>query len=159
GGGLFLTFLFTMVITRSITRPILEVVTFAEKLADGESDLEIPVRGRDETGILFGAMKRMVDSNAEIVAAAAGIASGGLSVTVTPRSDRDALGKSLVHMIERLTEIIREVRSGAGALTVAAAQISTSAQSLSQGTSEQASSVEETTSSLEQMSASITQNA
>jgi methyl-accepting chemotaxis protein len=62
-------------------------------------------------------------------------------------------------MIERLTEIIGEVRSGAASLTVASSQISASAQSLSQGTSEQASSVEETTSSLQEMSASITQNA
>ena len=158
-GGLVLMFLFTLTVTRSITRPILEVVTFAERLANGESDLDVPVRGTDETGTLFAAMRRMVESNSEIVTAAAGIASGNLRVTVTPRSEKDALGKSLVNMIERLTDIIREVRSGAGALTVAATQISTSAQSLSQGTSEQASSVEETTSSLEQMSASITQNA
>lgn len=157
--GIVLMILLTIVVTRSISRPIMEVVDFAEKLADGESDLDIPVRGSDETGILFAAMKRMVDSNAAMVEAATGIAGGDLRVVVTPRSDRDTLGKALVNMIQRLTEIIREVRSGAAQLTVASTQISASAQSLSQGTSEQASSVEETTSSLEQMSASITQNA
>src|SRR5439155_18220154 len=113
----------------------------------------------DETGLLFAAMRRMIESNDAMIAAATGIASGNLNVTVTPRSDRDALGKALSNMIARLTEIIGEVRSGASALTVASSQISASAQSLSQGTSEQASSVEETTSSLQQMSASITQNA
>src|SRR3954468_9527582 len=94
-----------------------------------------------------------------MLAAATGIATGDLRVRVTPRSDRDALGAALANMIERLTEIIGEVRSGAASLTVASSQISSSAQSLSQGTSEQAASVEETTSSLEEMSASITQNA
>jgi len=109
--------------------------------------------------MLLGAMKKMIASNNEMVAAATGIAAGDLRVRVTPRSDRDALGSALANMIERLTEIIGEVRSGAASLTVASSQISASAQSLSQGTSEQASSVEETTSSLQEMSASITQNA
>jgi len=157
--GILIVLLMTITVTRSITRPILEVVSIAEKLAEGESDFEIQPSGRDETGILLGAMKRMIASNNEMVAAASGIASGDLRVRVTPRSQRDALGSALANMIERLTEIIGEVRSGAASLTVASSQISASAQSLSQGTSEQASSVEETTSSLQEMSASITQNA
>jgi methyl-accepting chemotaxis protein len=158
-GGVCLVFAMTIGVTRSISRPILEVVTFAERLAEGDFDLEIPVRGSDETGILFAAMKRMIDSNSEMVTAAQGIASGDLRVRITPRSDRDALGHALSNMIEKLTEIIGEVGSGASALTAASSQVSSSAQSLSQGTSQQASSVEETTASLQQMSASITQNA
>ena len=157
--GIVVVFFLTIVITRSITTPILEVVELAKKLAEGQNDLDIPARGNDETGMLFAAMKKMVDSNGEMIAAAAGIASGDLRVRVTPRSDRDALGQALANMIGKLTEIMTEVRAGASALTVASTQVSASAQSLSQGTSQQASSVEETTSSLQQMSASITQNA
>ncbi len=157
--GIILVSVMTIAVTRSIAQPILNVVDIAEKLAEGQSDFEIEARGKDETGLLMSAMKKMIDSNNEMVAAATGIASGDLRVRVTPRSQRDALGSALANMIERLTEIIGEVRSGASSLTIASSQISASAQSLSQGTSEQASSVEETTSSLEEMSASITQNA
>jgi methyl-accepting chemotaxis protein len=157
--GLILVASMTIAVTRSITGPILNVVEIAEKLAEGESDLAIEARGKDETGLLITAMKKMIDSNNEMITAAVGIASGDLRVRVTPRSQRDALGSALSNMIERLTEIIGEVRSGAVSLTVASSQIASSAQSLSQGTSEQASSVEETTSSLQEMSASITQNA
>ena len=157
--GIILVSLMTIAVTRSITRPILNVVEIAGKLAEGQSDFEIKTRGKDETGLLIAAMKAMIDSNNQMVAAATGIASGDLSVRVTPRSERDSLGIALANMIERLTEIMGEVRSGASSLTIASAQISASAQSLSQGTSEQASSVEETTSSLQEMSASITQNA
>ncbi len=157
--GVIVVFVMTVLITRSITAPILEVVELANKLAEGQNDFNVPARGDDETGMLLAAMKKMVDSNAEMITAAAGIASGDLRVRVTPRSDRDALGKALSNMIDKLTEIMTEVRSGASALTVASTQVSASAQSLSQGTSQQASSVEETTSSLQQMSASITQNA
>ena len=157
--GILIVLLMTITVTRSITRPILDVVSIAEKLAEGECDLDIQQSGRDETGMLLRAMKRMIASNNEMVAAATGIASGDLRVRVTPRSQRDALGSALANMIERLTEIIGEVRSGTASLTVASSQIAASAQSLSQGTSEQASSIEETTSSLQEMSASITQNA
>jgi methyl-accepting chemotaxis protein len=157
--GIILVSIMTIAVTRSIAQPILKVVDIAEKLAEGQSDFEIEVRGNDETGLLMTAMKKMIESNNEMVAAAIGIASGDLRVRVTPRSQRDTLGMALANMIERLTEIIGEVRSGAASLTVASSQISASAQSLSQGTSEQASSVEETTSSLQEMSASITQNA
>jgi methyl-accepting chemotaxis protein len=157
--GIVIVLFMTIAVTRSITRPILAVVDIAEKLADGESDLQIAVTGKDETGMLFASMKRMIESNNSMVAAATGIAAGDLRVRVTPRSDRDALGQALSNMIGRLTEIIGEVRSGAASLTVASSQVSASAQSLSQGTSQQASSVEETTSSLQEMSASITQNA
>jgi methyl-accepting chemotaxis protein len=157
--GVIVVIALTVMVTRSITAPIMEVVAFAGKLAEGENNLAIPVRGEDETGLLFAAMRKMVASNGEMINAASGIASGDLRVRVTPRSDRDELGKALSNMIDKLTEIITEVRSGASSLTVASTQVSASAQSLSQGTSQQASSVEETTSSLQQMSASITQNA
>jgi methyl-accepting chemotaxis protein len=157
--GIILVSVMTIAVTRSIAQPIMNVVEIAEKLAEGQSDFEIEARGKDETGLLMSAMKKMIESNNEMVAAATGIASGDLRVRVTPRSQRDALGIALANMIERLTEIIGEVRTGASSLTIASSQISASAQSLSQGTSEQASSVEETTSSLQEMSASITQNA
>ena len=157
--GIIIVFSMTVFITRGITAPILEVVELAKKLAEGQNDFDVPTRGNDETGMLLAAMKKMVESNGEMIAAASGIAAGDLRVRVTPRSDRDALGRALSNMIDKLTEIITEVRSGATALTAASTQVSSSAQSLSQGTSQQASSVEETTSSLQQMSASITQNA
>ena len=157
--GIVIVFFMTVAVTRSISTPILEVVAYAEKLAAGETELAIPTRGADETGMLFQAMRKMVFSNSEMVGAATGIASGDLRVRVTPRSERDALGKALANMIEKLTSIMNEVRAGAAALTVASSQVSSSAQSLSQGTSQQASSVEETTSNLQEMTASITQNA
>jgi methyl-accepting chemotaxis protein len=79
--------------------------------------------------------------------------------TVDRRDETGRLQAAMRAMVERLGQVIGEVRSGADALTAASTQVSATAQSLSQGTGEQAASVEETTSSLEEMSASITQNA
>jgi methyl-accepting chemotaxis protein len=89
------------------------------------------------------------------------LAEGDLTVEV-PVTSKDEIGTlqaAMRMMVSKLTEVIAEVRNGAGALTSASAQLSATAQSLSERTSEQAASVEETTSSLEEMSASIAQNA
>jgi methyl-accepting chemotaxis protein len=75
---------------------------------------------------------------------------------------RDEVGRlqvAMAAMVEKISQVIGEVRSGADALSSASNQVSNTAQGLSLGTGEQAASVEETTSSLEEMSASITQNA
>ena len=101
---------------------------------------------------------------------------GGDLTRRIPVASRDEIGHMALlfnRFVERLAEIIGDVRGRASAVTnssshvvavsgqvlSASGQVSASAQVVSQGTSEQAASVEETTSSLEQMSASITQNA
>jgi methyl-accepting chemotaxis protein len=99
-------------------------------------------------------LKRAVDSVEQIA--------GGDLTQAVEGGGTDEVGQLLAAMramTERLALTISEVRSGAGALAGASAQVSATAQTLSQGTGEQAASVEETTSSLEEMSASITQNA
>lgn len=106
-------------ITRQVSRPLREAAEVAGKLADGEFDVRIEVKSRDETGQLLSAMQRMV---------------------------------------EKLSQIIGEVRSAADSLASASEEVSATSQGLSQSSSEQASSVEETSASMEQMTASIQQN-
>jgi methyl-accepting chemotaxis protein len=89
------------------------------------------------------------------------IAAGDLTGRIAYRSSDEigALAEAFRTMRERLAETIGEVRSGARALSSAAAQLSQTSQSLSSGTAEQAATCEEMTTNLEQMSASIGQNA
>jgi methyl-accepting chemotaxis protein len=157
--ALFVALIIAFTITRSITSPIATVVAIAEKLAAGDSEQTVEVRGKDEAAQLLASMKKMIDSNAVMVTAASSIANGDLGVTVAPRSERDTLGIALSKMIARLVEIIGEVRSAATSLATAAGQVSSTAQSVSSGNSQQAAAVQETTASLEQMNASISQNA
>jgi len=157
--ALFVVFLLSVTVTRSITRPIGTVVEIADRLAEGDSDQRVEVRGKDETALLLASMKKMIDSNALMVSAASALADGNLGVTVSPRSDRDTLGQALARMIARLVEIIGEVRTAASSLATAAGQVSSTAQAVSSGNTQQAAAVQETTASLEQMNASIAQNA
>ncbi len=149
----------SLLLARSITRPILQVVRIAERLSTGDTSDEIEVDRQDEAGLMLASMRDMIRSQREMADVAEKLASGELAASVRPRSEHDVLGRALAAMVERLTQLIRELRSGASAVSAASGQVSATAQSLAQGTSEQAAALEETTSSLEEMTASITQNA
>ncbi|MDR3417912.1 MAG: methyl-accepting chemotaxis protein [Nevskia sp.] len=87
------------------------------------------------------------------------VASGDFSLEVATREgDRDSMLGAIKGMVEKLSQIIAEVRSSADSLSSASEQVSSTAQTLSQSASEQASGVEQTSSSVEEMSASIGQN-
>ena len=96
----------------------------------------------------------------EAVAVANDLAEGDLTVKidVSSRDETGMLLASMQNMVEKLTQIVTEVKSGADALSSASEEVSATSQSLSQGASEQAAGVEETSASMEEMSASIGQN-
>lgn len=92
--------------------------------------------------------------------AAKRLTDGDLTVRIESNS-RDEVGTLMLamqEMVDKLTSMIREIRSSADSLASASEEVSATAQSMSQATSEQAASVEETSASMEQMSASINQN-
>ena len=97
---------------------------------------------------------------AEATAAAQRLAEGDLTVRLNADSKDEAgvLMTAMQNMVNKLSEIIGNVRQAADNLTNASAQVSATAQSLSQASSEQAASLEQTTASMAQMTASITQN-
>ncbi|HEX5745181.1 MAG TPA: methyl-accepting chemotaxis protein [Archangium sp.] len=117
------------------------------------------------SGVLFVVIGVMLSRSisrplSDAVGVADRIAGGDLSVHIDVRRE-DEVGRllaSMQRMVQKLSQVIGEVREGANALASASSQLSASSQNLAQGNSEQASSVEETTSSLEQMTASIGQN-
>jgi len=93
---------------------------------------------------------------AQVITAVAG---GDLSIKVaTKAGDQSSMLYVTKTMVEKLSQVVGEVRASAEALSSASEEVSATAQSMSQASSEQAASVEETSASVEQMTASITQN-
>jgi len=158
-GCVLVGLVFALVIAKSIAGPLSVALATASRLADGDTDVTPTSPFKDETGQLLGAMRRMVDSSKEMARVATSIASGDLTVQVSPRSSRDTLGNALAEMAANLTRVIAEVRIRAGSLAGASSQVSATSQALSQGTSEQAASVEEVGAHIEQVSGSIIENA
>ncbi|PLX84516.1 MAG: chemotaxis protein [Desulfuromonas sp.] len=65
--GALVALLFGFFIARGITRPLAEGVQVAERLAEGDLNMEIEVRSKDETGQLLSAMKTMVAKLRDVV--------------------------------------------------------------------------------------------
>ncbi|SHN40504.1 methyl-accepting chemotaxis protein, partial [Rhizobacter sp. OV335] len=96
------------------------------------------------------------DSIGDVVQVMGAVSEGDLTRTI----ERDYEGafaemKEYVNAtVEKLSQVVTEVNSGAEALAGASEEVSATAQSLSQASSEQAAGVEETSASIEQMTAS-----
>jgi methyl-accepting chemotaxis protein len=111
-------------------------------------------------GIAFWVTRSITRPVNEAVAVANSLAAGDLTVKIEVNS-KDETGMLLMAMqamVEKLAQIVGEVRSAAEGLSSASEEVSATSQSLSQATNEQAASVEETSASVEQMGASINQN-
>jgi len=60
--GVILAIVLALIISRAITHPIGICVNVAKNLAKGNTDVEIPIEAKDETGDLANAMREMVKS-------------------------------------------------------------------------------------------------
>jgi methyl-accepting chemotaxis protein len=150
----------SILISRNICTPIVQMANSMMRAANGELSERLEFDDRsDELGELSRSINRTYGYVDEMSRTANSIAGGDLNVQVTPRSEADTFGKAFSLMVEKLVNVIADVRNGASALNAAAGQIAASSMDLSQGTSQQAASVEETTASLAEMTSSITQNA
>lgn len=97
----------------------------------------------------------------EAVYVANKVAEGDLSLTIkaTSKDETGQLLQAMSAMVDKLTEIIYQVRTGADSMASASEQVSATAQSMSQSATEQAASVEETTASVEHLNHSVQNNA
>lgn len=87
------------------------------------------------------------------------IATGNLDITFDSSKKEQGIYADIHQMVDKLSEVIQTVRSGADNLASASQQVSATAQVISQGTVEQSTSVEGTSSAVEQLNASVQQNA
>jgi methyl-accepting chemotaxis protein len=157
------------------------LVTAADDFAEHEkSEIKVASEASDQAFADAGAKMKSGAGIAALLALIAGVwvtlsitrpisaaasaanrmADGDLTVRVESNSKDEAglLLSAIAAMVDKLSQVVGEVRVSADTLASASEEMSTTAQSLSQASTEQAASVEETSASVEQMTASISQN-
>ena len=89
------------------------------------------------------------------------VAAGDLTknINVAQQDEIGMLSDALNEMVERLREIVLDVKGAADNVAYGSQQLSSSSEEMSQGATEQAASAEQASSSMEEMSANIRQNA
>ena len=99
---LILASLFFFFFARSLTRPLIDLVGAAEKIAAGDLAVEVTSQNRqDEIGDLARAFTGMIQSLKDKAQIAQKIAGGDLTVEATSLSDADALGNAFSTMVAK----------------------------------------------------------
>ena len=124
--GLVMLLLVTVAIVfvaNLLTKPIRTVTDAAERLADGDVDVDVDIKSNDEVGRLAASFGRTVDYLREKATAAEAVADGDLTVSVTPRSEKDLLGNAFQRLVGDLREIVGRVSTTATGVTDASRQM------------------------------------
>ncbi len=159
--GIALVFgvLVTIILVRSISRPIVQGVAMAGEIAKGDFSQRLKLERKDEIGKLASALDGMADSLLANAQAAEQIAAGNLNVDVKLASEKDVLGQALRTMVVNLNDIMAQLQTAGEQIASGSLQVADTSQSLSQGATEQASSLEEISSSVQEMSNQTSINA
>ncbi len=136
-----------VLLARSISRPIVATVAQLEAIAsqgDLSKDVEkANLQRGDEIGLLSKAMQGLVDFQRKVQDLAGEMAAGNWKLEIPQRSDKDALGKALQALVEKINQALAQVHTAVNEVNGGTTQIADASQSLSQGATETAASLEE----------------
>ncbi len=121
-GGLLIVlgFLFAVFITRSISRPLRQAVTVADRLADNDFTVQVTADRSDELGQLLSSMKKLVEnlsltisanaSASESLSQAASEQAASLEESSSSMEELDSMTKQNAHSAEQANEIVAKTR-------------------------------------------------
>jgi len=161
--------IFAFWLIRMMVTPITELTKMTAKMAEGDLDVSLVSRSKDEIGQMTQSFGEMVDYLKGMSNVANQMAAGDLTAVVKLKSERDTFGVSFDKMITSLRESFKNVAENANNLEAASNQLAQAAsqsgqastqiaatmQQIAKGTADQATAVNKTAASVEQMSQAI----
>lgn len=153
-------------ISNQISKPVKEMADVAQKLADGNLNVNITVADSDnEIGQLSRAFADTISSLkgyiSEIKWALSKIADGDLTIQAKTKfkGDFTELQDSILYIISALNETLTNISRSSEQVSAGSEQVSNASQALAQGATEQASSIEELSASITEISSHVKENA
>lgn len=157
--AVILTIIYSLILIKNITLPVIKLSEAAKKLALGDNDVDCRKINNDDLGELMDNFATMVAGTQAQVKVADSIAKGDLTITVEPRSDKDVLGKAFQRLVADNNRILSEIKESTQHVTVGAEQVASASQSLAQGSTEQASALQQVTASMAEIAERTKTNA
>ena len=143
----------------AVIAPLNVAADYVERISKGELPEKIATEYKGDFDRIKQNLNILIEAMDNITQLAGEMAQGNLTVEVKERSAQDTLMQSLNVMIDKLNEVVVNVKSAARTVTNGSLDLSTSSQQMSEGASQQAAAAEEASSSMEEMAANIRQNA
>lgn len=134
--------------SRSIAGPLSHLTATANRIAVGDTDVQIAVDRKDEVGMLSEAFLAMVTSVKEQAVILESLADGDFRQDIPLRSEQDMMNRAIQNLIDSNNSALAEIGMAASQVSAGARQIAQGAQNLAEGSTEQAASVEELSASI-----------
>lgn len=115
--AVLLAIVFGLVLVRSITRPLAEVVDVATRLADGDLNIRCAADGRDEVADLQRAMQQMIDRLSQVMTETQAVVSAAAAGDLARRidlHDKHGFSHALGTSINLLAQTSATVMAGVG---------------------------------------------
>ncbi|MEA4934051.1 MAG: methyl-accepting chemotaxis protein [Lawsonibacter sp.] len=158
GLGLASIFIATLAVLRiagSITRPIEQVAKAVEQLSEGDLDIHLEMKRRDEVGLIAEKVDRMAQKFKELISDIScfldALSRGDLTAESNceyPGDFRD-IHSAMEQITNRLNSTMGIISAAADQVNSSSEQISGAAQGLASGTAEQAAAIEQLNASVE----------
>lgn len=152
GVMLFIAIVFMSITTISFIRGFRigfeRVSKITHELITGNLDVDMGEIKNDEFGRLILDYKKLIEEQKEEAELAEAVANGDLTITITPRSDKDQLGYALKKMVAKNQHALSNINESAYQVMTSSSQVASASEALAQGSTEQASAIEEITSSI-----------
>jgi methyl-accepting chemotaxis protein len=124
-GAIVLTLAANLIAFRLVIRPIHAFLVVAQAISRGDLTEEVRYQSTDEFGQFGAAFAEDINYLKAIVAAAERLAKGDLSIELTIRSEKDALGLSFSNMTQNLRRIVNPLIESANRLKNASSEMTT----------------------------------
>lgn len=167
---IFLSLVFSFIvsgrISRSISKPVGEMAKAAQRIANGDLDVEISANNsKDEIGQLSTAFRETISTLksyiTDITTNLAKMADGDFTITTSEefKGDFVTLKISMDSIANALNDAISQINQSSKQVSIGSDQVSAGAQALAQGAAEQASSIEELSAIISEIAQNVKQNA
>lgn len=104
------------IITKSISKPIGQVIEFAKNMASGHFSGALAIRTGDEVEVMGEALNEMAEKIRQRAREAEAISTGDLTIDISIESSEDVLGASLHKITHNLGEVIHTIQQDADKL-------------------------------------------
>jgi methyl-accepting chemotaxis protein len=162
GGGISLLLAAGIIgvwLTRNIGTSVAKMTEITVRVSTDETDMQVPFQDRgDEVGAMARAIAQITSSAQTQAEIARRIAAGDLAIEFDERSDRDALGRALKAMVERLRNVISNTSGVSMELSESAQDMNMTATQINEGASQQAAIAQQASAAMEEISATMSQS-
>ncbi len=135
----------------AVTGPLRMAAQYIERLSEGDLPDKITASFHGDFNQIKNNLNHMLDLLNSMAQAVNQVAKGDLTVAVTPRSEKDAVGNAVAQMLANLRQLTSQMREATDNISRANSNISAATAEQAATVAEQAASVTETSTTVEEV--------